>query len=38
MAYANSADPDRTAPGGAVRSGSTLLAIQLSILILERNA
>ena len=29
-AYANSVDPDQTAPG-AVWSGSTLFAIQLSI-------
>ena len=27
MAYANSADPDQTAPEGAVWSGSTLFAI-----------
>ena len=27
MAYANSADPDQTAPDGAVWSGSTLFAI-----------
>ena len=27
MAYANSADPDQTAPSGAVWSGSTLFAI-----------
>ena len=32
MTYANSADPDQTAPEGAVWSGSTLFAIQLSIL------
>ena len=32
MAYANSADPDQTAPKGAVWSGSTLFAIPLSIL------
>ena len=32
MAYANSADPDQTAPEGAVWSVSSLLAIQLSIL------
>ena len=31
MAYANSADPDQTAPAGAVWSGSTLFAIPLSI-------
>ena len=31
--YANSADPDQTAPEGAVWSGSTLFAIPLSILI-----
>ena len=31
MAYANSADPDQTAPEGAVWSGSTLFAIPLSI-------
>ena len=30
MAYANSADPDQTAPSGAVWSGSTLFAIPLS--------
>ena len=30
MTYANNADPDKTAPGGAVWSGSTLFAIQLS--------
>ena len=29
MAYANSADPDQTAPAGAVWSGSTLFAISL---------
>ena len=29
MAYANSADPDQTAPKGAVWSGSTLFAIPL---------
>ena len=28
MTYANSADPDQTAPEGAVRSGSALYAIQ----------
>ena len=33
MAYANSADPDQTAPSGAVWSGSTLFAIILGILI-----
>ena len=32
IAYANSADPNQTAPEGAVWSGSTLLAIPLSIL------
>ena len=32
MAYANSVDPDQTAPSGAVWSGSTLFAIPLSIL------
>ena len=32
MAYANSADPDQTAPEGAVSSGSTLFDIPLSIL------
>ena len=32
MAYTNSADPDQTAPKGAVWSGSTLFAIPLSIL------
>ena len=32
MTYANSADPDQTAPEGAVCSGSTLFAIPLSIL------
>ena len=32
MTYANSADPDQTAPSGAVWSGSTLFAIQLRIL------
>ena len=30
--HANSADPDQTAPSGAVWSGSTLFAIPLSIL------
>ena len=30
--YAKSADPDQTAPEGAVWSGSTLFAIQLSSL------
>ena len=28
MAYANSADPDQTAPSGAVWSGSALFAIK----------
>ena len=32
MAYANSVDPDQTAPEEAVRSGSILFAIPLSIL------
>ena len=32
MADANSADPDQTAPKGAVWSGSTLFAIPQSIL------
>ena len=32
MAYANSTDPDQTAPEGAVWSGSTLFAIPLCIL------
>ena len=32
MAHANSADPDQTAPLGAVWSGSTLFAIPSSIL------
>ena len=32
MTYANSTDPDQTAPEGAVWSGSTLFAIPLSIL------
>ena len=32
MIYANSADPDQTAPEGAVWSGSRLFAIPLSIL------
>ena len=32
MPYANSANPDQTAPIGAVWSGSSLFAIQLSIL------
>ena len=32
MAHANSADPDQTAPDGAVWSRSALFAIQLSIL------
>ena len=31
MAYANNADPDQTAPEGAVWSGSTLFGIPLSI-------
>ena len=31
MAYTNSADPDQTAPEGAVWSGSTLFAIPLSL-------
>ena len=31
MTYANSADPDQTAPSGAVCSGSTLFAIPLNI-------
>ena len=31
MTYANSADPDQTAPERAVWSGSTLFAIPLSI-------
>ena len=31
MTYANSADPDETAPEGAVSSGPTLFAIPLSI-------
>ena len=30
MAYANSADPDQTAPEGAVWSGSTLFAFPQS--------
>ena len=29
MTYANSADPDQTAPEGAVWSGSTLFAIPI---------
>ena len=29
MAYANSVDPDQTAPDGAVWSGSTVFAIPL---------
>ena len=33
MAYANSADPDQTAPEGVVRSESTLFAIPQNILI-----
>ena len=32
IAYANSVDQDQTAPEGAFWSGSTLFAIQLSIL------
>ena len=32
VAYANSADPDQTAPSGAVWSGTTRFAIPLSIL------
>ena len=32
MTYANSADPDQTAPEGAVWSGSTLFVSPLSIL------
>ena len=32
MKYANSTDPDQTAPEGAVWSGSTLFAIPPSIL------
>ena len=32
MTYTNSADPDQTAPEGAVWSGSTLFAMPLSIL------
>ena len=32
IVYANSSDPDQTAPEGAVWSGSTLFAIALSIL------
>ena len=31
MAYANSADPDQTAPEGAVWSGSSLFTIPISI-------
>ena len=31
MAYANSVDPDQTAPEGAVWSGSTLFAFPLSV-------
>ena len=31
MTYANNADPDQTAPEGAVWSGSTLFVIPLSI-------
>ena len=31
MAYANKADPDQTAPEGAVWSGCTLFVIPLSI-------
>ena len=33
MAYANSVDPDQTAPEGAVWSGSTLFAILLNIFL-----
>ena len=32
MAYPNSEDPNQTAPEGRVCSGSTLIAIPLSIL------
>ena len=32
MAYANNADPDQTAPEGAVWSGYTLFAIPISII------
>ena len=32
MLFATSADPDQTAPEGAVWSGSTLFAIPLNIL------
>ena len=32
MSYANSMDPDQTAPEGAVWSGSILFAIQLGVL------
>ena len=32
MAYANSADPDQTAPKGAVWSGSALFAIPLLLV------
>ena len=32
VAYVNSADPDQTAPEGAVWSGSTVFAIPLIIL------
>ena len=32
MDYADSIEPDQTAPEGSVRSGSTLFAIPLSIL------
>ena len=32
IVYANSSDPDQTAPEGAVWSGSTLFTIALSIL------
>ena len=32
LAFANSADPDQTAPKGAAWSGSTLFAIPLRIL------
>ena len=36
IAYANSVDPDQTAPEGAVWSGSTLFVIPLSILRNDR--
>ena len=32
MAYTNNADPDQTAPEGAVWSGSTLFAVPVKIL------